>query len=339
MISRDVRTPTSTVVPSCSAEGHESSRQLEESAAVVASPLPRQPGWTHLPVLCLRMELRMQDHFRLPPFAGSTFRGARGWALKKVCPPPVYRYLFETASDRPGQTDASRPFILCPPTQGRDLKVGQRLSVELKLLGQGCEHLADFVEAVMLAGEHGLGKQKARFELVKIVVHDGTRPWVCFDAACGWEGAYQPMPSALGAFARVPFAVPDQLTLVFETPTRLVWQGEPLTTPDFPVVMRALYRRLNALLDVHGASSDSLTLLGQMEELEETWAQHDVEWMDWERRSNRQQRRHVMGGLVGTSTYHGHFRREWLELLAAGQVLHLGKATTFGMGRYRLILP
>ena len=281
----------------------------------------------------------MKDRFRLPPFAGSMFRGALGWALKKVCPPDVYSYLFETASDRPGQSDASRPFILCPPTEARDLEHGQRLAIELKLLGRGCEYLAEFIEAVMLAGDHGLGKQRAQFELTKILVHDGTHLWVCFDAVCGWDKAYQPLPSALGAFARVPATRPDQVTLVFETPTRLVWQGEPLKTPDFPFVMRALYRRLNALLSIHGAASDSLTLLGQMEELEEIWAQHEVQWVDWERRSNRQQRRHIMGGLVGASRYCGDFRHEWLTLLAAGQVLHLGKAATFGMGRYRLILP
>ena len=296
----------------------------------------QHPTWRHFPVLSLRLELKMLDSFRLPPFAGSMFRGVLGWALKEVCSPEVYSYVFETASDRPGQADASRPFILLPPTQARQLHAEQRFDVELKLLGQGCEYLPEFIEAIMIAGDGGLGKQRARFELSKIVVDDGVRSWVCFDVACGWESAYQPLPSALGAFIRLPHIEPGQVALVFETPTRLVSHGEPLESPDFAAVMRAMYRRLNALLDVHGGNQESLTLLGQLEALEQILVQHDVAWVDWERSSNRQQRRHLMGGMVGTSVYSGPFHREWLEILSVGQVLHLGKATTFGMGKYRL---
>lgn len=296
------------------------------------------PSWRHFPVHSLALELCMLDGFRLPPFAGSMFRGALGWALKKVCCPSDYSYLFETVSERPGQNDAARPFILIPPVDARDLRPGQRLTVELRLLGRGCDYLPEFTEAVMVAGDHGLGKQRARFELTKLLVHDGVRRWVAFDSVAGWEHAYQPLPSALGAFSRAPDLAQDRVSICYQTPTRLVRDGEPINSPEFATLMRALARRLNGLLGIHGAPALPISLLGQMSELEEIFAEHDVQWVDWERTSNRQKRRHIMGGLVGVSHYFGAFRREWLEMLLAGQVLHVGKATTFGMGSYRVIL-
>lgn len=281
----------------------------------------------------------MLDAFRLPPFAGSMFRGVLGWALKDVCSPQLYSYLFETISARPGQSDASRPFILVPPTQARRLKAGDRLTLELRLLGQGCDHLPEFIDAVIYAGDKGLGRGGARYELSKIVVRDGRRPWVCFDAMCGWDQAYQPLPSALGSFVRMPPNCPWRLQIVFDTPTRLVTGGTPSPEPSFEILMRALYRRLNVLLEVHGGETEQLTLLPYLHELGQIESFHQLEWVDWERTSNRQRQRHVMGGVVGVCEFRGDFLPEWLALLTAGEVLNIGKAATFGMGSYHVLYP
>lgn len=42
------------------------------------------------------------------------------------------------------------------------------------------------------------------------------------------------------------------------------------------------------------------------------------------------------GGLVGEITYQGDFKR-YLPLLRLGEHIHVGKATTFGLGKYRII--
>jgi CRISPR/Cas system endoribonuclease Cas6 (RAMP superfamily) len=41
------------------------------------------------------------------------------------------------------------------------------------------------------------------------------------------------------------------------------------------------------------------------------------------------------GGLLGSITYEGRFE-ESLPLLRLGEYIHIGKNTTFGLGRYRL---
>lgn len=294
------------------------------------------PGWAQLPVYVLQLELEMRADFRLPPFAGSLFRGVLGWALRDVCPDDVYRYLFETESNAPGQQDALRPFVVIPPIRGRNLRAGDRFQLELKLFGGGCDYLEAFLEALRRAGHYGLGREQARFEIVRILVDEGLRRWVAFDRACGWPRAHFPLPSALGAFAPPPGMDVPSLELEFFTPTRLVHQGEPVPLPDFHVILRALYRRLDGLLQHHGGQCLEVDFKEDIAAAQCIAASHEVEWVDWERTSNRQGKRHKMGGLVGRSRFAGDFAPHWIELLGAGQVAHLGKATTFGMGAYRL---
>jgi CRISPR/Cas system endoribonuclease Cas6 (RAMP superfamily) len=43
-----------------------------------------------------------------------------------------------------------------------------------------------------------------------------------------------------------------------------------------------------------------------------------------------------MGGLVGQVTYSGDLR-DYLPLLALGELAHVGKGTVFGNGQYRIV--
>ena len=42
-----------------------------------------------------------------------------------------------------------------------------------------------------------------------------------------------------------------------------------------------------------------------------------------------------LGGLIGSITYEGNLDK-FLPLLRIGEYIHVGKAVTFGMGRYRI---
>jgi len=59
-------------------------------------------------------------------------------------------------------------------------------------------------------------------------------------------------------------------------------------------------------------------------------------WQDWERYSSRQQTRMKFGGWVGEIIYQGDFQR-FLPLLRLGEHIHVGKVTTFGLGKYRIV--
>ncbi len=59
----------------------------------------------------------------------------------------------------------------------------------------------------------------------------------------------------------------------------------------------------------------------------------NLHWEDWERYSNRQETRMKMGGFVGEVTLLGELA-PWLPLLKIGELTHVGKGATFGLGKY-----
>ena len=63
---------------------------------------------------------------------------------------------------------------------------------------------------------------------------------------------------------------------------------------------------------------------------------NNLHWIDWERYSNRQQTKMKLGGLIGEITYRGNFQK-YLPLIRLGEHIHVGKATTFGLGKYKII--
>ena len=58
-------------------------------------------------------------------------------------------------------------------------------------------------------------------------------------------------------------------------------------------------------------------------------------WFDWERYSNRQDTRMMMGGFVGSITFEGDFEK-FLPFLLLGEFIHVGKGTSFGLGKYEI---
>ena len=60
-----------------------------------------------------------------------------------------------------------------------------------------------------------------------------------------------------------------------------------------------------------------------------------LRWHDWERYSARQDARMALGGFVGRVTFTG-LLAPWLPVLRLGEILHVGKGTAFGLGRYRI---
>ena len=129
----------------------------------------------------------------------------------------------------------------------------------------------------------------------------------------------------------------DSITLRFLTPTRVKYQQAYVVQPAFHVLMRALLRRLSALLLFHCGTAftgDPRALIAAAEQVVTT--RSNVRWVDWERFSGRQRQRMILGGFVGDITYQGDLT-PFRELLAAGMLVHVGKAAVFGHGRYQVV--
>jgi len=295
-------------------------------------------------------ELRAKETLSLPPYKGSTLRGAFGHAFKSVvcikrdrecstclvrgtC---VYMYVFETplpggASLMTKYTHAPHPFVLCPPLGEKTAySPGESLSFGLTLIGKALPYLPYFIYAFERMGERGLGKDRGAFSFSRVLNGHG----VLYDEDTKIL-KYSP-PLTLGDILPHASTIVQGIRLTFLTPTRLKYIEKLTGEPEFHIIIRNLLRRLSILSYFHCGEEfaiDFKALIRRAEGVKMT--EHDFQWVDWERYSSRQGIRMKMGGFMGTVTYEGDLT-EFLPFLTLGQYVHVGKGTSFGLGHYQL---
>jgi hypothetical protein len=309
-----------------------------------------------IPYLRLRATFRASGLARLPPFKGSTLRGAFGHALRKaVCAmgpaqpcetctlrgPCVYTRLFETFVDGSpppflkGLATAPRPYVFEPRSDAQDFAPGDPLEADLVLLGQATELQAYALLALERMGEPGFGKGRHPFRLERVRYLDPEGRWRSgFEAGAGeparrWPGS---VPATLPPAPPEP--APERLTLRFATPTRIVAGGRPRGHLSFRQLAFPMLRRVLEIAHFHvpGATVDwdFQPLLRQADDVRV--ARDDLRWTELSRYSSRQKATHPLDGFVGELDLEGPLA-PFLPLLRAAEIVHVGKGATFGLGK------
>ncbi len=258
--------------------------------------------------------------------------------LKEKC---VYSYIFETPPSADTKImrkykSAPHPFIIEPPTgQRRAYNPRDEISFGLTLIGRAIDYFPYFIYAFDELGRIGLGKGKGKFELR--------------DVGCNEETIYDSETKTLRTFKpNVLSFDPDLLnsetsgseliTLHFLTPTRIVYNGHLTLDLEFHILVRNLLRRLSLLYYFHCNGDPSEWNFREIIKKAEgvKVSGQGLRWHEWERYSARQKTRMNMGGFVGGITFEG-ATGPFMDLIRAGEVLHVGKGTGFGLGRYEIV--
>ncbi len=310
----------------------------------------------------------------LPSYKGSTLRGGFGHAFKRVvcairnkecsdcilkekC---IYSYVFETPP--PSNTKMMRkykaaphPFVIEPPPEKRrGYKPGDEINFGLTLIGRAIDYLPYFIYTFDELGEIGIGKGKAKYELKTVTSHE---PIVnSHKSAVRDTGKdkliYSSDTKTLKSFDKSVLSVAFDsglltsdfshdsglLTLDFLTPTRVLYSGSLTLDLEFHVLVRNLLRRLSLLYYFHCSGDPSeWDFKGLIEKAKEVKVKKEnLRWYDWSRYSGRQETRIKMGGFVGEITFEGEIE-PFMLLIKAGEVLHIGKGTGFGLGKYEIL--
>lgn len=304
---------------------------------------------THAPfaVLELRFEAELEAPLKLPPFPGGLLRGAYGASLRALscmtgfrscegcplrnsCPYPA---LFEPPGQDLSIVGMSRqhegippPFVLIMPQH--DVGSDGRLTFGMRLFGTAGTRLAYVIEAWRRALERGLGSERVRGRLMRVLTKAGNEIWA---------GEEIEQPSVV---LPVLHSVGETTTISSVTPIRLQSGGKPLplALADGPHLLGAIIRRAR-LLAVH---SDEETKLKVKAWPVSEWldaARHiesraQIVWRDWHRFSARQRQRMNLGGYVGT--WHlGAIAAPLQPLVKLGELTHIGKDASFGLGAYK----
>jgi len=302
-----------------------------------------------------RFCFRAIEPLALPAYSGSAWRGLLGHGLRRTscvtgakscegclllhsC---VYARLFEShggSGDDPRFQRRPHPYALTLlEAGGRRLEEGERMAVELTLVGEAIDALPYLAQAMIQAGRLGMGREHGRFEL------DGVQQ----EAGLGsdqWRQLLDEETGRLLLSKPQPMEIPPPTAaavLELQTPLRIKRRGKLLGPREFQAsdFLRALWRRMQDIGRFYGDARQGVELgLPQTRaDFFDGSAELRLHWKDWKRFSSRQKAAMQMGGVVGQIHLRGEALEEWWPLIWLGQWLHLGKATSMGLGQYRVV--
>lgn len=303
--------------------------------------------------------LRALENISLPAYKGSTLRGGFGHAFKKVvcvnrervcntcllkekC---VYSYVFETPPPSDAQKMrkypyAPHPFVITPPLEEkRQYREGEILCFELTLIGKSTDFLPYFIYTFDELGQIGIGRGRGKYKLeeLRTSINKNGGETIYSSADKILRQNVQPMGlnEILPHFSRL--SASNILTFRFITPTRLKFDGKLSETLEFHILLRNLLRRLSLISYFHCGEELDLDYKSLIEEsLDIRVKTSNLRWVDWERYSNRQDTKMMMGGFTGAITFEGEFE-PFLPFLLLGEYVHIGKGTSFGLGKYQIM--
>lgn len=314
---------------------------------------------SHFTFAKFKFTIKAAEEMALPAYKGAVFRGGFGYAFKKIvciqrtkkectecllhrrC---VYSYIFETSP--PEDTKVLRlyrtiphPFVIEPPLSGdRIVKQNDTLAFNLVLIGRAVDYLPYFILTFTELGKQGIGKNRSKFILEKIEALDingeGKSVYTCEDGV--FQNDY-PLLEASRLNQAESNNGKSQIEVKFLTPFRVRFDGKITDDIEFHVIFRNLLRRVSSLLYFHCGREMECDYKAYIEEAGKIKTlSNDLQWFDWERYSTRQKQKMTLGGVLGTAKYEGNLR-PFMQILKLGEHIHLGKGTSFGLGKYEIL--
>jgi hypothetical protein len=280
----------------------------------------------------------------LPQYKGSTFRGIFGHALKKVvcalkrqecedcllkdkC---VYAFVFENAF--------IHPYVIEPPdTQGTKYGKGDEFAFNLLLFGKANDYLPYFIYAFDMIGKTGIGKRingkAGAFKLESAYAEDQP----VYSAQDGKMRQHDfANELSLSDFRMKGSNTLNSIEISLKTPLRLKYLNHLKSELPFHVLVRAMLRRISSLENSYGDGEPDIDYRELVKLAEQvTTSASSLRWFDWKRYSSRQKQSMLMGGMTGTVIYSGGIAG-FLPLIRFCEKVHLGKQTSFGLGKIEI---
>ena len=275
------------------------------------------------------------------PLFGSTLRGGFGYTFKKltclrksstckdcvlrhVCP---YSYIFETPS--PENSTIMRKTEYIPHPYVIDVEEGKTY-FNLILVGKAVNYLPYFIVTFDSLGEKGLGRKRIKYKLKEVKDIDNK---TIFSKE---KNFISPEYTTLKWEEFIPQGKIKKVEIEIKTPLRIIKRGKVIYSLTPEVIIESLARRVSLLSYFHcnfNLWDEVKPLIEKSKNLK--FANKGIKWYDMQRYSTRQKRKIGMGGVIGKIQMEGDFT-PFIQLLKAGEFLHTGKGTTFGLGKYKL---
>ncbi|OQY98065.1 MAG: hypothetical protein B6D35_13185 [Candidatus Brocadia sp. UTAMX2] len=146
-------------------------------------------------------------------------------------------------------------------------------------------------------------------------------------------------PVGIGVFSEQDVSAKGSsaITISIQTPLRLRFEGNITDKIEFHILTRNLLRRISSLSYFHCNEKLEVDFKGLIEKAKSVrQTASDTHWFDWKRFSTRQEEWMSLGGVTGTVSYEGDLT-EFMPFVRLGEYVHVGKGTSFGLGRYEIL--
>ncbi len=316
--------------------------------------------------LRLRFHLKALTDCDLPAWKGSLLRGAFGHALRRtactmkpgqLCESCMlrshcsYTRIFETfIEEQPppflrGLDTSPRPFIFEPHDQTKFYNAGDTLWFDFILIGDVIDFVPYVVFAMMQMGHGGLGVKRHQFDLTAAYCfqpdEEHNDPKANPDWQLLYDGATQKILFTPTAQALTPgnhgATATGSVTLQFLTQTRLKFDNDLTMDFTFRMLVFKMLRRILELAYFYAPREQINWEFHPLLQAANAIAMNsrNLHWEEQGRYSSRQKAKMQLGGFVGNMTLQGDLA-PFLDVLHYSEVLHVGKGTTFGLGRMEI---
>ena len=209
---------------------------------------------------------------------------------------------------------------------------GEQMQFQMLLFGKTIVYFNQFLNAFYALGQQGYGKEHARY-VIRSISNTTGQP-ILFGNDIQMEH-YQVKTVADYVDYRMEQmkkSFDGNLQLKFQSPLSIRIQGNLLEKFQTEAVINALRRRMYILDCFEGIASEQMEVAaGIPRELMQEYRSVRVK-----RYSNRKQEKMALYGIEGTLML-AEVKEEWLPLFFVGELIHIGKYTSFGFGRYRIL--
>ncbi len=296
------------------------------------------------------VKIKALTPFKIPYFPGSMLRGAFGVALKRtVCVNPegncsgcavkddcIYRFLFEPESNTPRIKNPPHPFITYPLSLGgKSMRRGSVYTFGFTVFGNAIGKLPYVVYSITQMGRLGVGKGKGRFEVKEIKKYISPKRRITIYSQK--DGKLKEAPGLdVGSILSLR-PVSDSLILEAITPIRMKLKGKLTHKIGLRDILLSIVRRFSTLSTLYGGGERDVFKDFDVDRvLDGVKDRPDFRWVDFKRFSKRQDAYMMMGGAMGRMIVEGKFESVY-PILKVGELIHIGKNTSFGLGRYRVV--
>ena len=306
-------------------------------------------------------EIKAENDVVLPDYKGSTFRGVFGHIFKdvmcishsgecgecsfdKVCmfkkifdsPPPSNSLKLRNYSAVP------HPYVIEPPLDQKNFyKKNEIIKFSLILIGQAISLFPYFAYSFGLAGKEGIGRQKKGKFIITKIINDKDKEVLYYyknDELKSLNNYYSINDfTSKDSYKDERFLV----NLKFITPTRIMFNEKLVSEPEFHIYVRNALRRISNLNFFHcindaGKLELELDFNYYIEKSLDISSKKSLKWYSLDRYSNRQKTHMKLSGFIGDISFEN-VPYEYLWIIKLGELIHIGKNTTFGHGKYSLV--